>query len=289
VIGFDSISVSSFANRMLGREAHKAFLNPEKPILLLEDMDLREVNKNTNFKEIIVAPMRIAKCDGLPCTIFAKIKEQKKFSILNSQFSTILWDFDGVILNSMKIKGDGFVELFNKFDETSLKKIEKFHYENGGVSRFDKIRYFYNTILKKEISEDEVLILADKFATIIENRLFDKNNLIMDSVRFIENNHKKYHFHIVSGAEHNELNRICKHFNLSQYFITIEGSPTKKDVLVKNILEKYGYEKNETVLIGDAMTDYTTAMKNGIGFYGYNNQALKQFDYIERFEDFSYE
>lgn len=69
IFGFDSISVSSFQNRLLGREAHKAFLNPDKPILLLEDMDLRKINEKTKLKQIIIAPLRIEKCDGLPCTV----------------------------------------------------------------------------------------------------------------------------------------------------------------------------------------------------------------------------
>jgi len=75
VFGFDSISVSSFANRMVGREAHKRFLNPQKPILLLEDMDLREISKDTIFKNIILSPLRIYKCDGLPCTVFGEIND----------------------------------------------------------------------------------------------------------------------------------------------------------------------------------------------------------------------
>ena len=70
VIGFDSISVSSIQYRVLGRESHNRFLNPKKPILLLEDMDLRKIDKDTKLKEIIVSPLRIAKCDGLPCTVF---------------------------------------------------------------------------------------------------------------------------------------------------------------------------------------------------------------------------
>jgi len=73
VLGFDSISVSSFAHRMVGREAHKSFLNPLKPILLLEDMDLKNIDKNTRFKKIIIAPLRISQCDGLPCTVFGWI------------------------------------------------------------------------------------------------------------------------------------------------------------------------------------------------------------------------
>lgn len=75
IFGFDSISVSSFQNRILGREAHKRFLNPEKPILLLEDMDLRKIDNNIEFQSITIAPLRIAKCDGLPCTIFGVINE----------------------------------------------------------------------------------------------------------------------------------------------------------------------------------------------------------------------
>lgn len=75
IFGFDSISVSCFKDRMIGREAHKRFLNPKRPILLLEDMDLRYINKNINLNKIIIAPLRIAKCDGLPCTIIGVVNE----------------------------------------------------------------------------------------------------------------------------------------------------------------------------------------------------------------------
>ena len=211
----------------------------------------------------------------------------EKFSILNSQFSTILWDFDGVILNSMKIKGDGFVELFKDYDKKLVDQLEEYHYSNGGVSRFEKIQYFYHEILKKDISEEERLRLADKFANIIEKKIFDKKNLIQDSLFFIEKNYKKYNFHIVSGAEDEELNSLCKYFEIDKYFISINGSPTKKDILVKNMFDKYNYNKNETILIGDAITDFDAAVKNGIKFYGYNNLELKKYgNYIENFEGF---
>jgi len=75
VIGFDSISVSSLTDRMLGREAHKRFLDPINPILLLEDMDLRELNKSSTIIELIISPLRISKCDGLPCTVFGVLDD----------------------------------------------------------------------------------------------------------------------------------------------------------------------------------------------------------------------
>jgi len=196
----------------------------------------------------------------------------------------ILFDFDGVILDSMKIKGDGFKELFKEYDEELVSKLEKFHYENGGVSRFEKIRYFYNEILRQEVSEEKVLELADKFSKIIEKKLYNNENLIEETIEFIEKNHKKFNLHIVSGAEHNELNKLCNFFGISKYFISINGSPTAKEILVKNIISKYNYKKEETVLIGDSINDYNAAIKNGIEFYGYNNDELKKFKYMSHLQ-----
>ena len=69
VFGFDSISVSSFQERMIGRDAHRAFLNPTSPIILLEDMDLNNISENSKFEQLIIAPLRIESCDGIPCTV----------------------------------------------------------------------------------------------------------------------------------------------------------------------------------------------------------------------------
>ncbi len=75
VLGFDSISVSSFSERMIGREAHLKFLNPDHPILLLEDMHLSELSEKIEIHDVIISPLRIADSDGLPCTVFATVKD----------------------------------------------------------------------------------------------------------------------------------------------------------------------------------------------------------------------
>ncbi len=75
VFGFDCISVTSFAHRDVGKVAHRQFLNPSNPILLLEDMNLDELTSEMKLKQIIVSPLRIAKCDGLPCTVFGMLED----------------------------------------------------------------------------------------------------------------------------------------------------------------------------------------------------------------------
>lgn len=200
----------------------------------------------------------------------------------------ILFDFDGVILDSMKIKGDGFKELFKDYSEENIKILEAYHYANGGTSRFEKIEYFFQKILNKEITQNEILHLADQFGKIIESKIFDQNNLITETVDFIKENYQKFNLHIVSGAEHTELNNLCNYFGLIKYFKSIEGSPTKKEILIKNILMRFNYDESETILIGDAESDLAAAQKNAISFYGYNNNNLKGNNYIYDFKQFRF-
>ncbi|HEB9428917.1 TPA: HAD family hydrolase [Campylobacter coli] len=198
----------------------------------------------------------------------------------------ILWDFDGVIIDSMTIRDYGFREIFKEFDKVLVEKLIEYHSINGGLSRFHKIRYFFNEILKKDIDDKEVKACADKFSLIMRKELVKSKYLVLDSVNFIKENYKKYNFHIVSGSEHDELNFLCQKLQINHYFHSINGSPTPKIELVKNLLIKENYKKSETILIGDSINDYEAAKESNIAFYGYNNQQLKDVSkkYIERFD-----
>ena len=69
VIGFDFISISSYQNRLLGKEAHKEFLLKNN-ILIIEDMKLEEINDKI-IKTLIALPLLIDNIDGAPITIIA--------------------------------------------------------------------------------------------------------------------------------------------------------------------------------------------------------------------------
>lgn len=191
----------------------------------------------------------------------------------------ILFDFDGVILDSMPVREVGFRKIFEDHPVDLVDKLIEYHEINGGLSRFVKIRYFYEEILRKSITEDQIKILADRFSEIMRDELTDNKLLIDDCVNFIKNKYKLYNLHIVSGSEHNELNYLCSKLDLDSCFITIEGSPTPKKVLVENILKKYRYKTDETILIGDSINDYDAAVHNNINFYGYNNEDLRSCSY----------
>lgn len=199
----------------------------------------------------------------------------------------IFWDFDGVILDSMPVRDIGFRKIFEKHPIELVDELIIYHRNNGGLSRFHKIKYFYNNLLNEDISEKVINDYANKFSIIMKEELTKRKYLITQTVEFIKNNHKKYLFHIVSGSEQNELRFLCEKHNLSQYFNTIEGSPTPKNDLVKNRLYTEKYDKKECILIGDSMNDYTAANINDIVFYGFNNEELKdKEEYIYNFKEF---
>jgi kynurenine formamidase len=73
VLGFDTISLSSWTERALGREAHQAFLDHARPLLLLEDMDLTGVTPTTAFLQVVAAPLPVVDADAAPCAVLAEV------------------------------------------------------------------------------------------------------------------------------------------------------------------------------------------------------------------------
>lgn len=69
-VGMDFISASSFADRVLGREAHKRFLL-DHDILLIEDMNLEGVTGE--IKNVFAFPLLIDNADGVPITMVAEV------------------------------------------------------------------------------------------------------------------------------------------------------------------------------------------------------------------------
>ena len=71
-LGFDFISITSYANRPLGRTAHKAFLGLDgktTPLRVIEDMKLDELAAHP--AKIIVSPLLVLNADGAPVTVVA--------------------------------------------------------------------------------------------------------------------------------------------------------------------------------------------------------------------------
>ena len=103
----------------------------------------------------------------------------------------IIFDFDGVILDSMPIRTEGFKKIFENYDNKKVEELISFHLINGGLSRFVKIKYFFEELLETSISEEEINFFADKYSKIMKEKLINEKYLIRETVDFIKNNNNK--------------------------------------------------------------------------------------------------
>jgi len=211
---------------------------------------------------------------------------QKFYIMLFDKFEVIIFDFDGVIVDSKEIRINGFKEIFKNHKSSLVDQLIKYHNANGGISRYEKIKWFYKFILKQYLSEEQLSIKSNEFKEIMLKEMVNPNLIIRNTLDFIKKVHKKIPLHIISGSDELELNFICKELNIKKYFKTIKGSPKKKSNLIKEFIDGNNYTVQKILYIGDSLIDYKCAKINNISFYGFNNPDLLEISdfYIDNFQ-----
>lgn len=121
----------------------------------------------------------------------------------------IIYDFDGVICDSVQIKTNAFIKLYSKYDKSIIDKVVKYHEEHGGISRFKKIKFYHENFLKKKISKEEINILASKFSKYVVGSVIN-SNYIKNAYEFIKKNSNIYSQFICTGTPQSEIEVILK-------------------------------------------------------------------------------
>ncbi len=181
----------------------------------------------------------------------------------------IVFDFDGVIAESMDLKSEAFAYVFRDCSKDVIEKVVKLHRDNGGMTRFEKFRIAYRDFLRRELTKAREEQLGKEFSDYVFDRTV-KCPYVSGAKEFIEKNYKKYKLFVASGIPHQEINQIIDARGLQQYFIGVWGIPgpvgkNKGDIL-KMILLQFKFLPNEIIFIGDAPTDYQGAVDAGVPF-----------------------
>jgi phosphoglycolate phosphatase-like HAD superfamily hydrolase len=196
-----------------------------------------------------------------------------------ARYKVLLWDFDGVLMDSMPVRDEGFRHVLASYPQEQVAALMAYHRINGGLSRYVKFRYFFETIRGEQVTEEQVQAMAAEFSKVMKRLLLNESLLIQDSLDFVRRQYGHVPMHIVSGSDGVELNMICKSLKLDGYFVSIHGSPTPKNQLVAEVLAAHAYDPSKAVLIGDSINDHQAAKVNGIDFIGYNNPEFDRDDY----------
>lgn len=168
-------------------------------------------------------------------------------------FPNFIFDCDGVILDSNRIKNDVFTEVARNFSSPSqTQQFILFHEENGGINRIDKFNYLFKNILglhKFDIELEEALNLFK----LISLKLLVKAETIPGLVDFIQKCDKKEKF-VISAGHQEDLEFILKAKNLDKYFTSLHGGPKTKISHIQDL-----NIRGPCVLFGDSDVDLKAA------------------------------
>lgn len=176
-------------------------------------------------------------------------------------FDTILFDCDGVILNSNHIKSQAFAESARQYGIPCMEALVKYHVDNGGISRYKKFDYFIKEILPKyrpDLFSLDKSILYRQLLYLYSSSLVVSLSqcevaTLLDSLRVATHSSKWF---IVSGGDQLELRQLFEARNLSYLFDGgIFGSPASKYDIINTLFDQ-GVIGNHALFVGDSKLDY---------------------------------
>ena len=170
----------------------------------------------------------------------------------------IFFDFDGVIAESVSAKTDAFEEMYLQYGKDIAAKVVDYHKLHGGVSRYEKFKYFHKEFLNEVINQEKVNELAIQFSNIVLDKVINSDE-VLGANYFIEKYHTKFQFWVITGTPTTEIELIAEKRKLTSFFIGLHGSPKNKSYWTEYLIEKHKLNRDEIIFLGDATTDMDAA------------------------------
>lgn len=178
----------------------------------------------------------------------------------------ILFDFDGVILESTAIKTDAFRALFADHPR-HLDQILALHLRHGGISRQIKFDMIYREILHMPVPPERKAELGARFNALVEEKV-RTCPMVGGAQAVLDRFAGRVAMAVVSGTPDEELNAIVGARGLDRYFVAAHGSPPGKAESISRLMAEQRWNPGRVVMVGDAMTDFDAARATGVGFIG---------------------
>ncbi|MBU1437768.1 MAG: HAD hydrolase-like protein [Gammaproteobacteria bacterium] len=180
------------------------------------------------------------------------------------KYAHIVFDCDGVVLNSNKVKTQAFYEAALPYGETAANQLVAYHVKNGGVSRYKKFSFFLEHIVRSELLASKLEQLLSRYATSVYEGLLTCE--IASGLKVLREKTAHAQWSIVSGGDQEELRSIFAARKIDSYFDAgIFGSPATKDEIFGREISG-GKFKLPAVFLGDSKYDFESSSRAGFDF-----------------------
>jgi len=180
------------------------------------------------------------------------------------QYSTIVFDCDGVLLDSNRIKSEAFYKTSVCYGEEIAQLLVDYNAKNGGISRIKKFEYLLNNLIKPGQKGPNLEQLLDSFAEQMKTALLSCK--VASGINKLRKKTITSKWMIVSGGMQKELKSVFNSLGMINLFDGgIFGSPeTKLNILKREV--NNGNIKFPALYIGDSKYDYIVSKSVGLDF-----------------------
>jgi phosphoglycolate phosphatase-like HAD superfamily hydrolase len=179
----------------------------------------------------------------------------------------VIFDFDGVLVESNRAKDDAFLALFKRYEPYSS-RMYAYHLSERTLPRAEKLRHCVEEIIGRRGDEHLLQEMVQMFSRLVVERVVASED-VPGSREMLEELRGKLPLYISSATPQRELLEILRARGIDGYFKKIFGNPpTAKVVAIRQVLEDNHISSSEAVFIGDAPSDYEAAMVCRVQFLG---------------------
>jgi phosphoglycolate phosphatase-like HAD superfamily hydrolase len=183
-----------------------------------------------------------------------------------AEYKTLVFDCDGVVLNSNQLKIQAYHDVAIKFgaSEVQAQALVDHHVNLGGISRYPKFEYFLREIMQQSVTEQKMQALLNGFTAEVKRLLTDCE--IASDLMLVREANPNAKWMIISGGDQVELRDIFKQRGIDKLFDAgIYGSPDNKDVILAREIA-IGNIAKPALFIGDSRYDHQASTNAGLDF-----------------------
>lgn len=193
-----------------------------------------------------------------------------------NKVKAVIFDFDGVILDSANIKTEAFLQMFEEYPEY-LEAIKEYHIQHQGITRYQKFEWIYTELLGKPYNQQVKEKLGEEFSSLVFQKIMDVS-AIPGAMEFLQAlKEKNIPAFISSGTPDEELNKIVDKRELRKYFKKVYGSDISKVEAIKTISNNEEIDYSNLLFLGDAVTDYNAAAAKDVPFVAVYSEEMEDF------------
>ncbi|GAB2730488.1 HAD family hydrolase [Halomonas garicola] len=191
------------------------------------------------------------------------------------KYATYIFDCDGVVLDSNKVKTEAFYRATLPYGEAAAQAMVDHHVANGGVSRYRKFAHFLEQIApttspnyaeQRNPAErgPDLEALLQAYAGHVREGLLGCE--VAPGLEALRKQTPNARWLIVSGGDQAELRDVFAQRGIAAWFDGgIFGSPDTKDEILARELASANIQQ-PALFLGDSKYDYQAASAAGLDF-----------------------